>query len=74
MAIIMIDCDDCYERADKFEALAKKCAEYSEKLGEECPELKAELVKYGGLFEELTVDIRKNTDIWADFYRRNVRL
>jgi len=47
MAIIMIDCDDCYIRANKFEQMAKKCAEYSQKLGDECPELKAELEKFG---------------------------
>lgn len=74
MAIIMIDCDDCYIRANKFEQMAKKCAVYSEKLGGDCPELKAELEKFGNLFEALTEDIRRNTDIWADFYRRNVRL
>lgn len=74
MAIIMIDCDDCYERAEKFGEISERFADYARRLGNQGGELTAELLNYCGKFSSLSKDIKASTDIWADFYAHNVRL
>jgi len=74
MAIIMVDCDDCYERANKFGEISRKFSMYADMLGQQGEALTAALREYSQKFETLREDINASTDIWADFYAHNVRL
>jgi len=74
MAIIMIDCDDCYARANKLKEIGLRFADYADKLGAEGGELTEALRCYSESFADLKKDIDASTDIWADFYAHNIRL
>ena len=74
MAIIMVDCDDCYARAEKFGEMSRRFASFAEQVGAQSTELQAELEAYSVKFEQLRKDIVASTDIWQDFYDHNVRL
>lgn len=74
MSIIMVDCEDCYKRADRLLAASQKLEEYAGRLDDSCQELKAGLLKQAEVFHKLKDDIYASTDIWTDFYKKNVRL
>lgn len=74
MAIIMVDCDDCYARANKLDEIGRRFANYADQLGADGGELTEALQSYSRIFGELKKDIDASTDIWADFYAHNVRL
>ncbi len=73
MSIIMVDCEDCYDRAKRFEDMSMKCADYAKKLSSDDAEIAEALTKKAEEFMALSKDIVTATDVWTDFYTHNQR-
>ncbi|MCD8099075.1 MAG: hypothetical protein LUE06_00645 [Oscillospiraceae bacterium] len=74
MSIIMVDCADGFKRADKLADYSARCAACAAALGEENTMLSAELIGVSQRLAQLGEDVRRGSEVWDDFYRRNVRL
>lgn len=73
MAIILIDYQDCYQRADRIGRMGEQCRSYA---GALAPDAKAAALSkaldaLGQDLAQLSGDIRTETDSWVSYYENN---
>ena len=73
MAIILIDYQDCYNRADRIRDMGTQCCDYADALSseEKTKPLSEALKLLGQDLSVLSNDIRTETDSWVSYYENN---